>query len=119
MALITFLSLYDFTVIDDPGLDIPHLDKLVHFVFYFVGTMLGCFFLRERINPLLSMPKTFAIVASFMVLYGLIIELMQAYFTKARSGELTDFAANFAGVIFGLLAVRFLFSPKTGLNWKY
>lgn len=65
------------------------------------------------------MPKTFAIVASFMVLYGLIIELMQAYFTKARSGELTDFAANFAGVIFGLLAVRFLFSPKTGLNWKY
>ena len=119
MALITFLSLYDFSDFDDVGLEIAYIDKLVHFVFYFVATIFGCLFLRERTSPTVGMQKAFVIVAIFMTFYGLLIELVQANFIEERSGEILDFISNLTGVVFGLLTVRFLFSPKTGLNWKY
>ena len=119
MALITFLSLNSFS--DFPVVDftIPYLDKLVHIVFYFVATVLGCFFVRERTRGRANFLKTLFITGFFALIYGVIIELLQAFYTIDRSGELLDLAANSLGVIFALFTVKYLFSPKTGLNWKY
>ncbi len=119
MALITFLSLYNFSDLRDVDFVIPYLDKIAHFVFYFVATVLGCLFVRERTRGRVQFQKTLILMGSFIVLYGIFIEILQALYTVERTGELMDFAANLLGVLFALLAVNYIFSPKTRLNWKY
>ncbi len=119
MALITFLSLNSFSEFQDVGIEIPNLDKIVHFIFYFVATFLGCLFVRERTRGSAQFLKTLVITGFVILLYGSLIEILQAFYTVDRSGEILDFMANFLGVLFALFTVNYLFSPKTGLNWKY
>lgn len=119
MALITFLSLNSLSEFQDVELGIPNLDKIVHTIFYFVGTVLGCLFVRERTRGNAQFLRTLLIIGFTLLLYGSLIEVIQAFYTVDRSGELLDFMANFLGVLFALFTVNYLFSPKTGLNWKY
>ena len=119
MALITFLSLYNFSEYEGIDVDIPYLDKLVHLIIYALATVLACLFLRERSKGKLPMRSALVYSAVFMVVYGAVIEVIQTTFTTARSGELLDFAANLAGIILALFAVNKCFSPNSRLKWKY
>lgn len=119
LALVTFLSLYSFSDFGEVGFEIPFLDKLVHFIFYFVGTLLGCMFIRERTSGSAPRHKSCLLTGLFMLLFGALMEWLQLKITEVRSGEILDLAANLAGVVFALLTVNYLFSPKTGLKWKY
>lgn len=118
MALITFLSLFNFSNYDQVEIDIPYLDKIVHFFFYFIATMLGCFSIRERTRGNFPMRNTLLYTALFMVLFGLTIEVIQSVFTTARSGEILDFTSNLIGILVALLIVKYLFSSKSGLKWR-
>ena len=119
MAIITFLSLYNFT--EQKGIDIkvPFIDKAVHFVFYFVATILACMFVRERSGGKFPFRSTLIYTTFFMLLYGAIIEVIQAVYTIERSGEIGDFAANSAGILLALFIVSKSFSPNSRLKWKY
>lgn len=119
MALITFLSLFSFSNIEEVELDIPYLDKLIHFLFYFVATFLGCFFIRERTRGKFSYRPALVYTGIFMTLYGLAIEIVQSVYTLERSGEILDFTANLTGVFAALILVNYLFSPNSGLKWRY
>ncbi len=119
MALITFLSLNSFSEFQDVGIEIPNLDKIVHFIFYFVATVLGCLFVRERTRGNAQFVRTMLVTGFIILIYSILIEIMQASYTVDRSGELLDIMANFLGVLIALFTVNYLFSPKTGLNWKY
>lgn len=118
IAIITFLSLTSFEDLDTGGLNIPHLDKVVHFIFYFVAAILGSLLLREnsegRLNPL----KAAFLAAIFAVIYGIVIEVIQSVFTQNRSGELFDVLANSLGAFCGAGLIITLFSGKTPLKWK-
>ncbi|NHB68974.1 VanZ family protein [Perlabentimonas gracilis] len=87
-------------------LQIPHFDKLVHFVLFFV---LALFILSER-NSLRQQGKlanraiTFAL--SISIAYGLIIELLQYFLLPTRSGSLYDFMANVLGAIMAVVLYR-------------
>ncbi|MGI9547829.1 MAG: VanZ family protein [Flavobacteriaceae bacterium] len=119
MALITFLSLFSFSNIEEVDFQIPYLDKAVHFLFYFIAAFLCCFFIRERTRGKFSFRPALVYTAFFMVLFGLAIEVIQSVFTTYRSGEILDSMANLIGVLAALLFVNYLFSPKTGLKWRY
>lgn len=119
MSLITYLSLASITAYGGLPIEIPHLDKLVHFTFYFVGSILACFFVRERTSGRISFKKTSVYTAIFMTFFGMMIEFLQYFLTYDRSGEILDFTANFIGVIVGLILVKFLFSANSGLKWRY
>ena len=119
LALITFLSLASFSDYGPLDAEIPHLDKAVHFTFYFVATILGCFFLRERSRGSLPRTRAFIYIGIFLAIYGTVIEVLQLKMTEDRSGEFLDFLANLSGILLALWMLNYLFSSKTNLNWKY
>lgn len=88
-----------------PGVSFPHLDKIVHFVFYFVFFIL-CYYALSRENPRDSVDSK-AIVLSFTlaVIYGMIVEVLQYKMAYGRAGDIKDALANTAGIICGVFMV--------------
>jgi len=116
MVFITLLSLFSFQGVDVPDISIPHIDKAVHFVFFFVAGVLGFMALREIISKKNLKKKQLFLLLLFLVFYGTIIEILQAVATTYRSGDVFDFIANSLGAICGLLAVYFYEKGKKNLN---
>ncbi|MDX9847635.1 MAG: VanZ family protein [Tenuifilaceae bacterium] len=87
-------------------LNIPHFDKIVHFVLFFVLAILliSEFNTLRKEGELTRMSAVIALAVS--VVYGLIIELLQLYFLTTRSGSLYDFAANVMGAIVAVLLYK-------------
>ncbi|QBA63309.1 VanZ family protein [Muriicola soli] len=118
MIGITILSLVSFE--DDTSLDleIPYLDKIVHFTFYFIAAVLGIFFYRTLKQRTIANFKKTLIFLGGLIVYGIIIEVLQSTFTTYRSGEITDVLANSAGALLGTLLMRAIFSGKTESKWE-
>lgn len=78
-------------------LEIPHLDKLVHFTFYCVMCFFWSFALQKKDSKLKA-----AILACFVcVSIGALVEIGQKYLTNTRSFEVYDMVANVIGALFG------------------
>ncbi len=116
---VTFSSLYSFSSVGAPSLDIPHLDKAVHFVFYFAACLLGVFFIRERTNGKLSLRKALLSMFFATVFFGILIEGIQHTYTTNRVGDVYDGLANSTGSFVGALTAKLFFSGKRQLNWKH
>ena len=119
MALITFLSLYNFSDYHGVDIGIPFMDKAVHLIFYTVATILACLFIREQSRGKIPLRSALIYSAIFSVFYGGVIEVLQTFFTNGRTGEAMDFVANLGGIILALIIVRKSFSPNSRLKWKY
>lgn len=118
MVFITLLSLFSFSDMDVPNIDIPYVDKLVHFIFYFIAALLGCMFVREVTNGKVTVGKAIRIIVLCVTIYGIIIEVVQSNFTPDREGDVLDILANTLGALWGALAVKFIFSVRTQLKWR-
>ncbi len=118
MAFVTWASLSTFPDDDTPGINIPNLDKVVHFGFYFGAAVLGTFFIRETTHGKSSLVRTLIFVALGAIIFGIIIEVLQYSFTLDRQGDPLDALANSCGAIMGALAMNWLFSRPKGLKWK-
>lgn len=95
LFLITYLSLFKGN--SSVKIEIPHLDKVVHFVFYFGLVYLfarGLHSVKEKVNMY--------IVVIMAILYGGLIELVQMQ-TGYRSGDIFDFIANSSGAIMAFI----------------
>ena len=114
MVFVTILSLSPLSGLGNVTrtINIPHIDKFVHFTFYFVATILGSFFLREfkknKIDIISASDKMFF----FSVCYGMIIEVFQYCFTANRHGDFFDFIANSIGALFGWLVMKYVISNQ-------
>jgi len=118
IVIITILSLYSFEDFDTQKIYIPHLDKAVHFCFYFVAAILGSLLIRERTKGQLNLSRAIIITTLIVIIYGIVIEVIQNTFTQNRSGELYDVLANSLGAFFGAGLIFILFSGKSQLKWK-
>ena len=79
---------------------IPNIDKVVHVCMYFgMSGMLWFEFLRAHRRD--HTPLWHAWVGAFLcpVLFSGVVELLQAYCTTYRGGDLLDFAANATGAV--------------------
>lgn len=119
MMFVTFSSLHSFEGAHTPRFNIPHLDKLVHFTFYFVACVLGIFFLRERSQSALSLRTSLLIMLFSTIAFGILMEVMQHTLTDNRMGDYLDGIANTLGSLCGVIALKMFFYGKRQLKWKY
>lgn len=94
-VLITVLSLVSFNakvIVTAEG-----ADKLVHFSFYFILTLL---FLRSFKK---DVKCKYLIVMVLAFFYGIIIEVLQENFTFTRKGDFYDVMANLTGIVFAVM----------------
>lgn len=91
-------------------LNIKHIDKLVHFLFYFSLsiTLSSSFFKHSALN----INRIFLITIFISLSYGLLMEILQYYVAIHRSAELYDFIANTIGCIFGVILFNTLKNRK-------
>src|SRR5690606_9167792 len=120
VVCITTLSLISFQGmgLDTGTLNIPHADKITHFVFYLVFVVLGCMFVRERSGGRIPMSRTTWGVTISAIVYGMIIEGLQYTLTWDRMMEFMDMVSNTLGALVALFLVRWYFSGIKQLKWK-
>jgi len=90
--------------IPDPHLDIPHIDKIVHFGMFFIFSILLTHLLKLESSFCLRLIYAIVIFSAFV--YGGSIELLQHYFFN-RSGDVYDLSADMAGAIAGCFCYPF------------
>jgi VanZ family protein len=76
---------------------IPHFDKLVHFVLYFILAVLSLFVFHA------SKPSAKIFLLLSIFIFSLFIEVMQGILPFGRSFSGTDLLANLSGILAGLL----------------
>ncbi|SHJ59372.1 VanZ family protein [Pseudozobellia thermophila] len=118
MVFVTFSSLSSFKGDDTPKFDIPHLDKAVHFTFYFVAAVLAVFFIREQSRGKFPFGKALRISVLGAIGFGIVIEVLQMTLTSDRQGDVLDAVANSLGALGGMAALKFLFSKVERLKWE-
>ncbi|MGS2765077.1 VanZ family protein [Sinomicrobium sp. M5D2P9] len=103
VVAVTILSLVPPS--DLPSVSYPHLDKIVHFIFYYIFLILWYYALRgeNTFGPV----KKKAIIISFFIafVYGTVVEVLQHTMGKGRSGDVLDALANTTGMICGIFTV--------------
>lgn len=121
VVVITMLSLFSFSDmdLDEGNLNIPYADKVTHFVFYTVFSVLGCLFVRERTRGCWALGKTMGTIVVSAIFYGILIEVLQYTITKDRMAESADVLANTLGAFVGIGLIRWLFSKEKPLKWKF
>lgn len=118
MVFITLLSLFSFSEGDLPDFELPFMDKLVHFTFYFMAAVFGILSIRERTHGKSGMKISILMIVIAVVIYGIVIEVVQSKFTVDREGDVFDVMANTLGALLGALAIKLVFSGKSQLKWK-
>ena len=113
---VTFFSLFSFSDLDTSRFDIPHMDKAVHFTFYFVMVLLAFLASIKKELQVNGMLKLLWYIVLFAIVYGIIIEVIQHVATDNRHGDSLDVLANSIGAIVGMLVIRFLFFRKPSLK---
>ena len=109
------LSLFSFSDmdLDEGNLNVPYADKIVHFTFYLVFSILGCLLVRERTKGLWSMGKATRVIVVSAISYGIVIEVLQYTLTEDRMAEFGDVVANTLGAFVGIGLIRRFFSKES------
>jgi len=98
-ALIAYLSLVNLRVPKVLFLSFSGMDKLEHIAAYFVLTYSWLLVVENKSRPF----KSRYWVVLFVFLFGLLLEILQAFLTEYRIGEVFDLLANSIGSVFAFL----------------
>lgn len=79
--------------------DLIALDKIAHFIFYFVMTLTWSLYMRD----IYSIYKSMIISALLSISFGLTMEIMQKVYFIDRSFDWQDVLANLSGVLIGCI----------------
>jgi len=82
-----------------PIINIPNIDKVVHFGMYF--GLMSVIILENR--KTVKGPYSLLVIALIALFYGILIEFMQSAFTLTRTGSFYDALADFAGIIVSVI----------------
>ncbi|MES2574546.1 MAG: VanZ family protein [Bacteroidota bacterium] len=83
---------------------IPNFDKVIHVFFHFVFTALWFLFFKKKLNDS-SKYKVFTISVVLSLFFGILIELLQQYFTTTRTGDIFDIMANLLGALLAVASI--------------
>jgi len=98
--VIMYLSLTSSHTFDKfSSINIPNLDKIVHFGIYF-GLMSVIIF--ENRKTLKSTGHLF-LIGLIPLSYGILMEILQSTLTVTRTGSFFDAVANYAGILVSIL----------------
>lgn len=116
MVFVTFFSLFSFSESDTSRFNIPHLDKAVHFTFYFVMVLTAFFATTKGEWQGNQSFKVLFYIVLFAIVYGIVIEVIQHVATVDRHGDPLDAIANSTGALAAMLLLRFIFLRKPSLK---
>ena len=84
-----------------PLFNIPHFDKLVHFLMYFILTTVV---LSDSYKENVQIRNKIIIkIMMLSISYGILMELVQKYMASGRNASLYDAIFNSLGVIFAIV----------------
>ena len=108
IGFVTCSSLFSFSGGVGDSWEIPHLDKVVHGVFYLVMVLFGgMHFIKEGVVTVKRRRRIIALVV-FAIGFGILMEFLQGILPVDRNPDLWDELANSAGAVLGgLLTVRY------------
>lgn len=89
--------------------NIPHLDKIIHFIMYFFYALV--FALEDFVSKHSKRNKptqTYLKTTTLALLAGILIEWLQGHCTDYRSAELLDILADAAGVATALITAEII-----------
>jgi VanZ family protein len=111
VALIIFyLSITESNNLKAPRfLDIPNIDKIVHFGMYF--TLM--FVIVYEHGYISEKKRNIYLLGLIPFLYGLVMELIQGLFTKSRNADLFDVLFNTLGIAAAAAFWKYLIFLKT------
>lgn len=92
-------------------INIPHFDKVVHFTWYFVLYFLWYSWLIMTHTNCVSL-NCRIFLASVIIAYGLLMELLQMFFAYQRSFELNDILINTIGTSMALIVFFPIYQSK-------
>jgi VanZ family protein len=92
---------------DIPKVNIQNLDKVIHAFFHFVFVLLWFLFFKKKLNSTNPF-KPLAISFVFSIVFGIIIEMLQQFFTTTRSGDPLDILANLSGATLAVIGIVLL-----------
>ena len=98
--IIMYLSMASSHTFDKvPIINIPYIDKIVHFGMYF--GLMSVLILENR----KSLRGTYSLflIALIALSYGIVIEFMQSALTVTRTGNVYDALADFTGILVSIL----------------
>lgn len=87
-----------------PVIDILHVDKIIHVIFHFVFAILWFLYFKKKFNTSNGVNLlVFTVFVSFV--FGIVIELIQQYFTTTRSADILDILANVFGALLAAVLI--------------
>ncbi|BDU24755.1 MULTISPECIES: VanZ family protein [unclassified Flavobacterium] len=93
-----------------PAVNIPSLDKIVHFCFHFGFTISWILFFKKELKGKEADDyKAYLISFIFSVFFGITIEILQAALTVTRASDVADVLANALGAftaVFSAIAFK-------------
>ena len=97
--------------------DFDYFDKLVHFLLYYVFSIILYFDLLHYKDLLKKKLNIYIYIILIPLFWGILIELIQYHFMVTRKGSIYDIIANTSGIIISLCTVIILRSyfPKIKL----
>ena len=105
----TFYLLIIYSHKESSTISFPFLDKVVHFILFFIQSIL----ITNTLYEYSDRNNRIILIASIilLLLFGLIIEIQQIYLPY-RTFEIMDLIANFLGVLFGSFVVIYFRKNK-------
>jgi VanZ family protein len=98
--IIMYLSLANSHTFDKvPLINIPNIDKVVHFGMYFSLMSVIIFENRKTIKSI----SLLFLTGLIPLFYGILMEILQATLTVTRTGSFYDALANSAGILVSIL----------------
>lgn len=92
---------------DIPQINIQNLDKVIHAFFHFVFVWLWFLFLKKKLNSSKNF-NLLAITFVFSLILGIVIEMIQQFFTVTRSADILDILANIFGATLAFISIVLL-----------
>jgi hypothetical protein len=89
-------------------LELKHIDKFLHFLMYFIFSLILYFDLRKYINAQKNKYFGYLYIFFISLVWGIIIELVQYYILSYREGSIADIMANIGGILTGILFILLL-----------
>ena len=112
-VFVTYCCLVDLNSLPDSG-DLKQLDKPGHMGFHFGITLFWYLYFRFQKEFLLR--KAILCAVAFSLAFGISIELIQAFCTTNRSGDLLDVCANATGSLLAIVLVASVGSIRNGMR---
>ncbi|WP_158961508.1 VanZ family protein [Myroides fluvii] len=92
--------------------NIPNKDKIAHFTFYFVFSLIWFLFSNKKNKDKKAKIRTGIVIFTIATFLGGGVELIQLFFTNSRSAEWADCIANSLGSAIGVLLGLFITTHK-------